>query len=184
MDDTVRRTAGVLLASLLGSLALGFGLAAAWSTADRLRVLAGYRQTRGKVTRIELDRTGARFAVHRIEVRFRPCPEHAGTRTGGDPFNLPALPRFAEHPGSACDPRGETAPRTVQVPAHGPTTLLPGEHVTVYWHPDHPRDVRVGAFSTFWFTPLVLALLGMLPGGFALRILLDLRAQAAASTLD
>lgn len=149
MDDTVRRASGVLLAGLLGSLALGFGLAAAWSTADRLRVLAGYRQTGGEVTRIELDRTGARFAVHRIEVRFRPCPGSTGTSASRDPFDLPPWPRFAEYPGSACDPRGETVRRKVQVSAHGPTTLRPGEHVTVHWHPDHPRDVRVGAFSTF-----------------------------------
>lgn len=184
MDRTARRAMGALLASLLGTMAIGFGLAAAWSTADRIRVLAGYRPAEGEVTRIELDRTGTRFAVHRIDVRFRHCPEPPAADRGRDPFHLPAWPRFAGHPGSACDPRGETIARRLQVSTQGPTTLRPGDRVRVYWHPDHPRDVRVGAFSTLWFMPLALALLAALPGGFAWRIVRDLRVEAAASPPD
>jgi hypothetical protein len=176
MEKPLRDATGVLLATVLGTLAVGFLAAAAWSAADRLRVLVSYRQAEGEVARVEFDRSGARFAVHRVEVHFRPCGSpapHDAEFPGLE--KLPAWPRFAAHPGSECDPRGETAPRRVHVNADGFTALRTGDRVTVYWHPAHTRDVRVGAFSTFWFLPLALALLGGIPGGHALQIVRELR---------
>lgn len=178
MNSETRTVLGWLLAGLIGLPALCALLASVWLIADNLRVLAGYRESVGEVARIEVDRSGARFLVHRIEVRFRPCPEPATAAEPGLPFaRLPAWPRFAEHPGSECHPLGETAPRRVEVSTHGPTTLQQGDRVRVRWRPEHPRDVRVAAFSTFWAAPFTLALLGALPGGYALRIALDLRAE-------
>lgn len=145
----------------LALVMLGF---AGWMSAHNLHALATYRRAEGEV--VSINRTsapGARLSVHRVEVRFRACPEPPPPDPPSTPlpFELPPpFPRFASDPGSECVP-GERGRRRTSADTSGPTTLKPGDAVTVYWHPAYPRDVRVGAFSTFWFTPFILGVMGL-----------------------
>lgn len=153
---------GLVLTGIFGLLAVGFLGGALWTTADRLDALLRFRSAPGEVRSVRIDGSPqARFVVHRIEVRYRPCPEPPPPPPNPYPFTLPDTPdfRLLSEPYGECIP-GERRPRQSTVMANGPTTLAVGDPVRVLWHPDQPRRVYVTAFSTFWSTPFLLTMLG------------------------
>lgn len=175
MNRELGTVLGVLIGGMFATLAvaaLGF---AGWMTVDNLHVLATFRAAEGEVKQVSLSSApGARFAVHRVEVLYRACPEPPPQPVAATPFVLPPpMGRLYNDRNSECLP-GERGRRRVSVDASGPTTLEPGDAVMVYWHPEHPRKVHVAAFSTFWFIPCLLTVFGLPLAWYGGQILRDL----------
>lgn len=170
---------GILLGLMFATLALFLLGFAGWLGAENLHVLAAFRRAEGEVINIHMSRSpGARFTVRRIEVLYRACPEPTALPPKTPlPFELPPpMPRLASEPEGECVP-GERGRRRTSSDAFGPTTLTPGDAVTVYWHPAHPHEVRVGAFSTFWFMPFILSVIALPFAWYGSLIWRDLRRE-------
>lgn len=170
--------AGWVLGIVFGQVAVGLLGLALWFTSGNLWVLASFRAAEGEV--VQAYRVGpanVRHPDHRIEVHYRACPEPPPLPAGTDPFAAYSRPlgRLASDPSSACVP-GERGLRRTQARVFGPSLLEVGDAVTVYWHPDHPREVHVATFSTFWFVPGVLWLVGGMFGYGVWRVWRDGRA--------
>ncbi len=162
---------GRLLLLLYAQLAIGLLGGALWLTAQNLWVLATFRVAPGEVVEAYLvGPATVRHPDQRIEVLYRACPESPPQQPGSDPFAAYTRPmgRLLSDPSSECIP-GERGRRRHQARVYGPSLLEIGDPVTVYWHPDHPRDVHVSAFSTLWFIPAVLWLIGGMFGYGAWR---------------
>lgn len=170
--------AGWVLGIVFGQVAVGLLGLALWFTSGNLWVLASFRAAEGEV--VQAYRVGpanVRHPDHRIEVLYRACPEPPPLPAGTDPFAAYTRPlgRLMNDPSSECVP-GERGRRRTQARVFGPSLLEVGDAVTVYWHPDHPREVHVATFSTFWFVPGVLWLVGGMFGYGVWRVWRDGRA--------
>lgn len=144
-------------------LAAGFLGGALWMGADRVEALSRFRRAPGEVVSVRAEGSiEQRFVSHVIEVRYRACPAPSPPPPNPYPFEIPEFPSFrlSSEGYGECLPGGERKPRQSSVRADGPTTLKVGDPVEVLWHPEAPRRVYVNAFSTFWFTPFILGVLG------------------------